>query len=361
MAAMSRPAALIQLSSEEKATLECWSRPGRVEPRFRQRARMILLASEGQSTEKIAQLLSTRPTRVSQWRTRFARNRMAGLQDQPRPGRVQKLRYKPNTTERILQKIHEAPPDGRSVWTGSLLAQALGDVSEGKVWQVLRQQKISLSQRKSWCVSTDPEFVAKAVDIVGLYLKPPQNAVVLCVDEKPCIQALERAQGWIRLPNGKALSGFSHEYTRHGTTTLFAALEVATGLVKASQFKRRRRREFLDFMNEIVEIYGPQEIHVVLDNLNTHKPKEDRWLAQHPNVHFHFTPTHASWLNQVEIWFSILSRQALRSTSFTSLGQLKEAIAAFVEAYNPKAQPFEWSKAEVKQQPMRHSIGFQHK
>jgi hypothetical protein len=138
---------------------------------------------------------------------------------------LEKLRYKPDTAQRILNKLNEAPPEGRSLWTGSLLAQALGDVSEGKVWRVFRQQKISLSRRKSWCVSTDPEFVPKAADIVGLYLNPPQNAVVLCIDEKPCIQALERAQGWIRLPNGRALSGFSHEYTRHGTTTLFAALE----------------------------------------------------------------------------------------------------------------------------------------
>lgn len=358
---MSRPAALIVLSPEEKSTLEVWSRPGRVEPRFRQRARMILMAATGQTTESIAAALSTRPTRVSQWRTRFSRDRLAGLQDKPRPGRVPELRYKPETVERILNTINQPPPEGHSTWTGSLVAQALGDVSETKVWKVLRQQKISLSRRKSWCVSTDPEFVPKAADIVGLYLNPPQNAVVLCLDEKPCIQALDRAQGWIRLPNGRALSGFSHEYQRHGTTTLFAALEVATGLVKASQFKRRRRREFLDFMNEIVEIYGDKEIHVVLDNLNTHKPKEDRWLARHPNVHFHFTPTHASWLNQVEIWFSILSRQALRSTSFSSVRQLKEAIERFVEAYNPRAQPFEWTKAEVKQQRLKSSIAIQRK
>jgi transposase len=358
---MSRPAASIVLTPEEKSTLEIWSRPGRTEPRFRQRARMILMAADGKSTESIATALATRPTRVSQWRNRFARDRMAGLQDKSRPGRVQKLRYKPDTTERILRTINEPPPTGHSTWTGSLVAKVLGDVSEDKVWKVLRQQKVSLSRRKSWCVSTDPEFVPKAADIVGLYLNPPQNAVVLCVDEKPCIQALERAQGWIRLPNGRALTGFSHEYQRHGTTTLFAALEVATGVVKATQFQRRRRREFLDFMNEIVEIYGDKEIHVVLDNLNTHKPKEDRWLARHPNVHFHFTPTHASWLNQVEIWFSILSRQALRGASFSSVRQLKEAITRFIEAYNPNAQPFEWSKAEVKQQTMTHSVGIQHK
>ncbi|MDB6055515.1 MAG: endonuclease [Verrucomicrobiales bacterium] len=250
---------------------------------------------------------------------------------------------------------------GCSVWTGTLIAQSLGNVSEGKVWQVLRQQKISLARKKSWSISTDPEFTAKAADIVGLYLNPPQNAVVLCVDEKPCIQALERDQGWIRLPNGKALTGYSHEYTRHGTTTLFAAMETATGLVKTTTFKRRRRREFLHFMNEVVEMYGESQIHVILDNLNTHKPKEDRWLSQHSNVHFHFTPTHASWLNQVEIWFSILSRQALRKTSFTSVPQLKEAIERFVKAYNPKAQPFEWTKGVVKPQGLKSYIEIQSK
>jgi transposase len=358
---MSRPAAVISLSEEERKTLECWSRPGRTEPRFRQRARMILMASEGMATAKIAEELGTRPTRVAQWRTRFFKGRMGALQDKPRPGRLEKLCYKADTTQRILEKINEPPPHGYSVWTGTLIAKALGDVSEGKVWQVLRRQKISLARRKSWCVSTDPEFAEKAADIVGLYLNPPQNAVVLCVDEKPCIQALERAQGWIRLPNGRALSGFSHEYKRHGTTTLFAALETSTGRVATSSYQRRRRREFLDFMNDVVAMYPKQELHVVLDNLNTHKPRDDRWLAQHPNVHFHFTPTHASWLNQVEIWFSILSRKALRSTSFTSVRQLKDAIQRFVEVYNPEATPFEWTKGEVKQQGLRCYIGIQQK
>ena len=143
---------------------------------------------------------------------------------------------------------------------------------------------------------------------MGLYLDPPRNAVVLCVDEKPHIQALERAQGWLRLPNGRALTGFSHHYKRHGTTTLFAALDVATGQVQTGHFRRRRRREFLDFMHEVAGTYPDQELHVVLDNLNTHKPKDDRWLRRRPHVHFHFTPTYASWLNQVECWFSILSR-----------------------------------------------------
>ena len=160
-----------------------------------------------------------------------------------------------------------------------------------------------------------PGICPKSTDIVGLYLDPPENAIVICVDEKPGIQALERAQGWLRLPNGKSLHGYNHEYKRHGTTTLFAALEVATGQVKTGHFKRRRRREFLTFMNEVVAAYSDQQIHVILDNLNTHKPKKDRWLPRHKKVHFHYTPTHASWLNQAEIWFSILSRSALQGAS----------------------------------------------
>jgi len=208
-------------------------------------------------------------------------------------------------------------------------------------------------------VSTDPEFSRKASEIVGLYLNPPENAIILSVDEKPSIQALERAQGYIRLPNGRAVSGFAHEYERHGTTTLFAALEIATGLVKAGHYKRRRRREFLDFMNGIIDAYGKEkEIHVILDNLNTHKPKNDRWLKGHPNVHLHFTPTHTSWLNQIECWFSILSRQALQGASFVDVKQLREAIDHFISAYNEQAAPFEWHQTEIKQQPLHDHIAY---
>ena len=171
--------------------------------------------------------------------------------------------------------------------------------------------------------------------------------MVLAVDEKPGIQALERAQGYLELANGSALRGFSHDYKRHGTTTLFAALDIITGEVKAGHYKRRRRTEFLDFMNRIVADYPDQEIHVILDNLSTHKPKRDQWLARHKNVHFHFTPTHASWLNQVECWFSILTRRALRGASFTSPREVCDAIDRFIEAYNVKATPFEWRKAKV--------------
>jgi transposase len=217
------------------------------------------------------------------------------------------------------------------------------------VWRILRVHGISLQRRRSWCVSTDPQFAEKAADVVGLYLDPPENAVVICACEKPHIQALERAQGWLRLPDGRALTGFSHEYKRYGTTTLFAALTVATGMVKAGHYKRRRRVELLDFMNGVVAEYPGREIHVILDNLSTHKPKRDMWLARHRNVHLHYTPTHASWLNQIEVWFSILSRAALKSGSFTAPKEVREAIDAFVTVYNENAHPFEWRKAEVHQ------------
>ena len=246
--------------------------------------------------------------------------------------------------KRVLALLDTDPPDGYSQWNGRLLATALGDVSDDQVWRILRRHKIQLQRRRSWCISTDPEFGPKAADVVGLYLSPPENAVVLCVDEKPHIQVLERAQGWLRLPNGKALNGFSHW---HGTSTLLAALEVATGQVQVGHYPRRRRREFLDFMNDVLTAHTGREIHVILDNLNTHKPKRERWLARHPNVHFHYVPTYSSWLNMVEVWFSILSRQALRNLSCTAVKQLRQAIDAFVKAYQQTAAPFEWTKAVV--------------
>ena len=350
---MAKRATSIILSTGEKRTLQHWRRAHKTEQRVAERARIILLAAQGMSNLQIAVALGTRPARVSKWRTRFARQRLAGLADEARPGKPR--RYNAATEKRILQKLDEAPPSGHATWTGQLLAKALGKVSAQQVWRVLRRRGISLRRRRSWCVSTDSEFSRKAADVVGLYVDPPENAVVLAVDEKPHIQALERAQGWLRLPDGKALTGFSHGYKRHGTTTLFAALEVATGYVTAGHYRRRRRREFLDFMNQLVDLYEGFQLHVVLDNLNTHKPKRDRWLKRHPNVHLHYTPTYASWLNQVEIWFSILSRRALQGASFTSPYEVREAIDRFITAHNSTAAPFEWTKADVKQRPFAQS------
>jgi transposase len=340
-------AAEVRLLPADRLVLEAIVRAPTSEQRDVFRARIVLLAGEGRSTRSIARALGTMPRTVSSWRGRYAREGLAGLSDKPRPG--PKPKYDAGTGKRILAVLERPPPTGFARWSGPLIAAELGDVHVQQVWRVLRQQRIDLDGGKSWCESDDPEFAAKAADIVGLYLAPPQNAIVLCVDEKPSIQALERAQGYLRLPNGRTLSGRSHDYTRHGTTTLFAALEVATGRLTAAHKSRRRRIEFLDFMNGILAAWPQQQIHVVLDNLNTHKPKNDRWLKRHPNVHFHFTPTRASWLNQVEIWFSILAGKSLAGASFTSVAQLRQHIDDFVAAYNANAAPFVWTKSQVHQ------------
>ena len=335
----------IELTDHERTTLEIWVRGPRTQQRFVQRARIVLEAATGKTTKDVATLLHTRPATVSKWRTRFAKNRLKGLDDAPRPGKPRV--YDETTERRILAQLDEPPPDGYTTWTGKLVAEALGDVSATYVWRLLRKRGIHLQRRRSWCVSTDPQFAQKAADIVGLYLDPPENAVVISVDEKPSIQALERAQGWLRLPNGEAVRGHSHEYKRHGTTTLFAALEVHTGKVKVGHYRRKRRREFLDFMNRIVGQYPDTELHVVLDNFVTHKPKDDRWLARHPLVNFHYTPTHASWLNQIEVWFSILTRSVLRHLSATNPKQVCRAIDRFTDARNESPIPFEWTKSVV--------------
>lgn len=315
------------------------------------RARIVLLAAVDRSTRSIARELGTTPRTVGQWRGRYAREGLAGLAD--RPGRGPKPIYGEETGRRILALLEAPPPAGYARWTGPLLSRALGDVHVQQVWRVLRAQKIDLAGRKSWCESNDREFAAKVAEIVGLYLAPPKNAVVICVDEKPSIQALERAQGYLKLSNGRTLTGHSHDYKRNGTSTLFAAFEVATGKLTAAHKKRRRRVEFLSFMNQVVAAYPGQEIHVILDNLNTHKPKNDRWLARHKNVHFHFTPTRASWLNQVEIWFSILEGQSLHGASFTSVAELRKHIDTFIGAYNETSKPFVWTKTKAQQKRIK--------
>jgi transposase len=343
----------IKLTDEETMKLESWTRAGTVEQRLAQRARIVLESAAGRTTKEIARGVGVRNATVSKWRNRFSMQGIPGLIDAPRPGAQRK--YDRNSERRILAALDNSPPDGYATWTGRLLAKSLGDVSDDQVWRVLHKHGIHLRRRRSWCVSTDPEFAPKAADIVGLYLEPPKNALVICVDEKPSIQALERAQGWLRLPDGQAVRGFNHEYKRHGTTTLFAALDVATGMVQTGHYHHRRRREFLDFMNEVIANRPDEEVHVVLDNLNTHKPKEDRWLKRHPTVHFHYTPTHASWLNQAECWFSILWRQALQGVSFTSARQVRQAIDKYVVAYNPGAAPFEWHKRTITPSGFKHN------
>lgn len=341
----------LDVSPDDRATLDSWLRSGTTEQRLAMRAKIILAVAGGTTHSTVASRLGVSLLMIARWKERFRAGGPDALCDCARSGKPRT--YDEATEKRILAKLDEPPPKGYVCWNGTLLARALGDVSDDQIWRVLRRRGISLERRRSHCVSTDPEFVPKAADIVGLYLNPPENAIVICMDEKPGIQALERAQGWLRLPNGKSITGYNHEYRRHGTSNLFAALQVATGQVTAKHYARKRRREFLDFMNSLIAGYPSEtELHVILDNYRTHKPKEDRWLRQHPNVHFHYTPTHASWLNQVEIWFSLLWRHALRGASFTSPRELRRAIDQYIAAYSEWAHPFQWTKSIV------HPIGF---
>lgn len=336
----------VRLKPRVRKVLEACCRSALTAQRDVRRARIVLLAAEGRSTRSIAAEVSVQPRIVSLWRRRFAMHGLGGLKDLPR-GNPPPI-YGPVTDKRILAQLDKPVPQGYARWTGSLLARALGDVDVQYVWRFLREHKIDLAARKSWCESNDPKFVARAADVVGLYVQPPAKAIVLCIDEKPSIQALERAQGYLKLPNGRALTGQSHDYKRHGTITLFAALEVATGRVIAAQTKHRRRVEFLGFMNRVVAAFPDRALHVVLDNLSTHK-KNESWLRAHPNVQFHYTPTRSSWLNQVEIWFSVLQGQSLSGASFTRLTQLQKHIDAYVAAYNKTARPFVWTKRKVHQ------------
>ena len=344
-------ATAIILTTAERTELEGLVRSTKTEHRLRQRARIVLLAFEGMASRAIGRAVGCTTGTASKWRVRYAKKRFDGLDETGERGAEPK--YTAETGKRILALLDQPKPRGYARWSGPLLAAALGDVDVQYVWRFLRAQKIDLAGRKSWCESNDPEFAAKAADVVGLYMAPPENAIVICVDEKPSIQALERTQGYLKMPNGRALGGHSHDYKRNGTSTLFAAFEVATGKVTAAHKKRRRRIEFLDFMDDIVAAWPDTAIHVVLDNLNTHKPRNDRWLKLHPNVTFHFTPTRASWLNQVEIWFSILQAKSLCDESFTSVKQLREHIDNFIDAYNAKAKPFAWSKSEVHQKRLK--------
>jgi transposase len=341
----------VRLKPKIRRVLELRCRAPSTPQRDVKRARIVLLAAQDRSTRSIAEEVGVQPRIVSTWRQRFADHGLDGLKEQPRAGK--KPIYGKVTNKRILGLLDQSPPAGYGRWSGPLLAKALGDVHVQYVWRFLREHNIELAARKSWCESNDPEFAAKAADVVGLYIAPPTKAIVLCVDEKPSIQALERAQGYLKLANGRALTGHSHDYKRHGTTTLFAALEVATGKIIAAHSKRRRRVEFLGFMNSVVAAFPDHSIHVILDNLNTHK-KNERWLKKHPKVRFHFTPTRSSWLNQVETWFSILQGQSLTGASFTAVEQLQDHIDAFIAAYNHTATPFAWTKKKVYQRRFKN-------
>jgi len=348
-----RPKALA-CSQQDRIELERLGR-SRTEPVRRvERARIILACLSGEPQAQIAARLGTRPNTVSKWRTRFAQQGIAGLADAPRSGKPKA--YGPDLRTKLLALIETPPPRGQARWDGLALAKATG-AKKSTVYALLQKDGIHLQRSRSWCVSTDPQFAAKAADIVGLYLAPPQKALVLSVDEKPSIQALSRATGYVQTSSGKIARGLKSTYRRNGTLNLFAALNVATGNVRNKTTATKTRVDFQAFMDEVVaDVPADQEIHVILDNYCTHK-KNDAWLKAHPNVTFHFTPTSASWLNQVEIWFGILTRKALKGASFDSKEALAKAIHDFCDVWHENAHPFIWRKREVKGAQLRNTIG----
>jgi transposase len=350
---MARVAVALSCAPEVMTELRRLSRSRSGEVRLAERARMVLACLQGKRNDEVARECGVRPNTVGLWRQRFAARGLAGLRDEPRSGKPAK--YGVELRDRVLAQLELPPPAGTASWDGGALAAALG-ASADAVWRVLRKEGIQLQRHRSWCVSTDPEFAAKAADVIGLYLNPPQNALVLSVDEKPSIQALQRARGYVHTSSGKIVQGLKSTYKRHGTVNLFAALEVATGVIRGKTTQTKKRADFQAFLDDVIaDQPAERQIHVILDNLNTHK-KNDDWLAAHPNVTFHFTPTSASWLNQVEIWFGIFQRKTLRNASFNSIDQLIQAIANFTAAYNKNAAPFVWRKREVKGSQLRNTI-----
>jgi len=352
---MPRRAPIPRCSEQDRHIIEEWATSRTLEARVVERAQIVKRALAGEGVTSIARAVGIRPNTVITWRDRFDAQGIQGLQDKPRSGKPRT--YGAAFRQRVLKTLELPPPPGQARWDGPALARYVA-ASDDAVWRVLRKEGVCLARRRSWCVSTDPEFVAKAADIVGLYLNPPENAMVLSIDEKPSIQALERATGYVYASDGKIVRGLKSTYKRHGTLNLFAALEVATGAIHTQTTTRKRRVEFLAFMDQLLAdlpVLPGRELHVILDNYCIHK-RNGEWLAAHPTVTFHFTPTSASWLNQVEIWFGILSRKALKDGNFRNVQQLREAIEAFIAAYRPTAKPFVWRKREVKGAQLKNTI-----
>ncbi len=304
------------------------------------RSRIILAAAKGKSNQRIAAELKIPPVTVGKWRQSFARHGIEGLRDAPRSGRPprhgEEVRLKVQT--RVCQK-----PEAQSRWSVRTLAAELG-LPASTVHSILVAAKLQPHRIRTFTFSPDPDFEAKLLDIVGLYLNPPQNALVLCVDEKPSIQALDRTQPLLPL-RAKQPRAWTNEYVRHGTQTLLATLEIATGKVVARVGDQRNSVDFLSFMDEVLKSYPLGDLHVVLDNLNIHKnDAAKQWLLRHPRVHFHYTPTHASWLNMIECFFSILTRQALTQSVHRSKKDLKDFLHLYLKKFSENPTPFTWTK-----------------
>mgnify|MGYP001617633677 CR=1 FL=1 len=335
---MGRQAITIKLSKTDRKLLLDNTKP-RVQLRYVQRARVILLAADSVDNNEIAERVGLSFVSVSKWRTRYAKQGIVGLKDTSGRGRKRRLSH-----DQILKVAEVAckPPPHQTHWSARRLAKELGFVRKSQVHKILRSFDVKPHQSKMWCFSNDPDFEKKKADIIGLYLRPPRNAFVVCIDEKPGIQAISRTIRGVR-SGSPELS--NHEYKRNGTVDLFAAFRVNDGKVIGKIESRHRAVEFLNFMKIVYRRWGrkSKQLHIVLDNLATHEVKlVQEWLAANKNVHFHFTPTHASWLNQIEIWFAIIQQQAIRRGTFDSTTDLGQKLMSFIDDYNTHAKPFAW-------------------
>jgi transposase len=331
----------VEVPPRDREVLASWVRSPSIRAGLAQRARIVLLAGDGVGTNEIVRRTGASKPTVIAWKKRYAAEGVGGLEDRPKPGRA---RWTDDVG--IVLATLEPPPKrlGVTHWSSRLLAAGLG-VSNVKVAKVWREWGLQPWRAEGFKFSTDPQLEAKVRDVIGLYLNPPDKAVVLCVDEKPQAQALERAALVLPLRPGIPEKR-SHDYIRHGTTTLFAALEAATGKVTGACYPRHRHEEFLAFLRQVAKACPRRKLHLVCDNYGTHNHPDVRaWLAKNPRITLHFTPTSGSWLNMVEVFFSIITRQAIRRGSFTSVTGLIAAIENFIDGWNGRCHPFTWTKS----------------
>lgn len=335
---MSRVAAPVTLSQEEEALVRRWVRARSTPQGLALRCRIVLEAAAGSDNQTIASRWHCGVHTVATWRRRFASERLSGLTDQPRRGRPR--RYTAVKVQEVVAATLRLPEDGTH-WSARRLARQVG-VSHMTVHRIWRAFDLQPHRTTTFKFSRDPQLTEKVLDVVGLYLHPPTNALVLSLDAKTQLQALERSQPLLPLRPG-SVARQTHDYVRHGTLDLFAALEVGTGRVVVGFHHRHRHQEFLAFLRRVERVYPTGEVHVILDNSSVYTtPAVDRWFQRRPRLHRHFTPTGASWLNQIEAWFSILSRRAIRRGSFGSVAQLRAAIERFLTSWNAGATPFAW-------------------
>jgi transposase len=332
----------VVLSSEERETLERWARRPSSAQALALRCRIVLAAAEGRASKEIAAELRCNHNTVSKWRGRFARRRLDGLHDEPRPGKPRTITD--DDVERVIVKTLEEQPANATHWSTRSMAAATG-MSQTAVSRIWRAFGLKPHQSESFKLSPDPQFIDKVRDIVGLYLNPPEAAVVLCVDEKAQIQALDRSAPVLPLMPGVP-ERRTHDYVRNGTTNLYAALDVASGQVINDMTPRHRAEEFRRFLN-LIDSSVPDglEVHVVLDNSSTHKaPTIQRWLLRHPRFTFHFTPTSSSWLNLVERWFAELTTKSIKRGSHRSVRELVASIRTWITNWNDDPKPYVWHK-----------------